>query len=257
MNRISFCMITLNEEKNLGRALKSVRGIADEIVLVDCGSTDRTQEIAREHGAVVFFREWTNFGDQRNYAVSCASNEWIYTLDADEELGDELRTSLLEWKQQAAKQSVYEMPRLTWYMGGWVKHSGWYPNFQRRLYRRDAAKYSGIVHETLEFEGEPGYLAGDLLHYTVESFAEHEANVEKYSTLAAQKMFDEGKRSWRGALWVATPWNFLRSFAIQRGFLDGYRGALIAQMAARTTRLKFRKLGKLVVAVRAQSKAGK
>jgi len=246
MNRISFCVITLNVEKNLPRALQSAQGIADEIIVVDCGSTDRTLEIAREHGAKVFFRAWTNFSDQRNFAVAQASSEWIYTLDADEELSEGLRNSLIAWKQQNAKLNAYEMPRLTMYMGGWIRHSGWYPNLQRRLYRKDAGKYSGIVHETLEFEGEAGYLKGDLLHYTIKNFAEHEAKTEKYSTLAAQKMFDDGKRSWRAAMWFATPWTFLQSFFIRGGFLDGHRGALIAQMAARSVRLKFRMLGTLV-----------
>jgi glycosyltransferase involved in cell wall biosynthesis len=257
MNRISFCVITLNVEKNLARALKSAQGVADEIVVVDCGSADRTPEIAREHGARVFFRAWTNFSDQRNFAAAQASSEWIYTLDADEELSGRLRASLLEWKQLEAKLNVYEMPRLAWYLGGWVRHSGWYPNVQRRLYRKDAAKYSGIVHETLEFQGEPGYLKGDLLHYTVENFAEHEAKAAHYSTLAAQKMFDQGKRSWRAAMWFATPWNFVQSFVFQRGFLDGRRGALIARMAARTTRLKFARLGELVAAERRSGRTRK
>jgi len=252
MNRISFCVITLNEEISLPRALKSAQGVADEIVVVDCGSTDRTQEIAREQGAEVFHQAWTNFSEQRNYAASRASCEWIYTLDADEELSEQLRGSLLEWKKMDARLNAYEMPRLTWYLGGWVKHSGWYPNLQRRLYRKNAAKYRGIVHETLVFAGKAGYLSGDLLHYTAQNFAEHEANVEKYSTLSAQKMFDEGKRSWRGGQWFATPWNFLQSFVFRLGFLEGRRGLLIARMAARTTRLKFAKLGKLVAAERAK-----
>jgi glycosyltransferase involved in cell wall biosynthesis len=246
MNRISFCVITLNGEKHLARVLKSAQGVADELIVVDCGSTDRTLEIAHEFGAKVLFREWTNFSEQRNFAVSEAKHEWVFTLDSDEELGDELRNSLIVWKRQQAMFNVYEMPRLTMYMGGWIRHSGWYPNLQRRLYRRDAAKYSGIVHEKLEFEGRPGYLKGDLLHYTIEDFAEHEAKAEKYSALAAQKMFHEGKRSWRAAVWFAAPWTFLQSFVIRAGFLDGHRGALIAQMAARSVRMKFQKLGALV-----------
>lgn len=246
MNKISFCVITLNGEKHLARALQSMQDAADEIIVVDCGSMDRTLEIAHEFGAKVLFREWTNFSEQRNFAISHATCEWVFTLDSDEALSEELRTSLVQWKQREATEKVYEMPRLTFYMGGWVRHSGWYPNLQRRLFRKDSAKYSGIVHETLEFEGKPGQLTGDLLHYTIESFAEHEAKAEKYSTLAAQKMFNEGKRSWRAAVWFATPWAFLKSFVIRAGFLDGHRGALIAQMAARSVRLKFQKLGALV-----------
>ena len=239
-------MITLNGEKYLARALKSVQGVADEIVVVDCGSMDRTLEIAHEFGAKVLFREWTNFGEQRNFAISHASYEWIFTLDSDEELSEELRASLAEWKKHEALSSVYEMARLSHYLGGWIRHSGWYPNWQKRLFRKDSARYSGIVHETLEFDGRVGRLEGDLLHYTIDTFAEHEAKAEKYAALAAQKMFDEGKRRWRAAVWFATPWTFLQSFVIRAGFLDGHRGALIAQMAARSVRLKFAKLGALV-----------
>ena len=142
----------------MGRALQSAVGVADEIIVVDCGSTDRTAEIARAHGAKVVYRVWTNFGDQRNFAVTQSSHEWIYTLDADEALSDELRTSLLDWKQKEAEFSVYEGPRLTRYLGEWIRHSGWYPNLQRRLYRKNAAHYEGVVHETLVFEGKTGRL---------------------------------------------------------------------------------------------------
>ena len=254
MNHISFCMITRNEEKNLARALESAAGVADEIIVVDCGSTDRTQVIAREHAAKVVYRAWTNFGDQRNFAVAQSSHQWIYALDADEALSDELRAFLLDWKQREPEFQVYEGPRLANYLGGWIRHSGWYPNLQRRLYRKDAAHYEGIVHETLVFDGKLGRLKGDLLHYTIETFADHEAKVESYSTLAAQKMFDAGKRRWRAAMWFATPWTFLQSFVFRAGFLDGHRGLLIAQMAAKSVRLKFQRLGAIVQQERRNSK---
>jgi glycosyltransferase involved in cell wall biosynthesis len=246
MNRLSACLITLNEEHNLPRALASLAGIVDEIVVVDSGSTDRTEAIAREHGAAFFARAWTNYAEQKNFAASCASNDWVLSLDADEELSSVLQTAIVEWKKREAKFGVYEMARRTWYLGAWIKHSGWYPDFQRRLYRRDAAQFSGIIHESLRFEGQAGRLNGDLLHYTVRSFAEHEANVERYSSLSAQQMFAAGKRSWRGGVWLATPWSWFQNYFLRGGFLDGYRGALIAQMAARTVRLKYEKLGKLL-----------
>jgi glycosyltransferase involved in cell wall biosynthesis len=246
MNRVSACLITLNEEENLPRALASLAGIADEIVVVDSGSTDRTEEIARQHGAAFFSRVWTNYADQKNFAAECAVNDWIFSMDADEELSSALQTSLLAWKKTTPNFPVCEMARRTWYLGAWIRHSGWYPDFQRRLYRRDSAEFSGIIHESLRFEGKPGRLSGDLLHYTVRSFDEHQANVERYTTLAAQQMFGQGKRKWRGALWLATPWSWFQNFVLRGGFLDGYRGALIAQMAARSVRLKYAKLGKLV-----------
>jgi glycosyltransferase involved in cell wall biosynthesis len=256
MNRVSACLITLNEEENLPRALASLAGIADEIVVVDSGSTDRTEEIARQYSAAFFSRAWTTYADQKNFAAECASNDWIFSMDADEELSSVLQTSLLAWKKHTPESCVCEMARRTWYLGAWIKHSGWYPDFQRRLYRRDSAEFSGIIHESLRFEGQAGRLSGDLLHYTVRSFDEHQANVERYTTLAAQQMFGQGKRQFRAALWLATPWSWFQNFVLRGGFLDGYRGALIAQMAARSVRLKYAKLGKLVAATSGKAGAG-
>ena len=246
MNHLSACLITLNEEHNLPRALASLEGIADEIVVVDSGSTDRTAAIAREHSAAFFERAWTNYSEQKNFAATCAKNDWIFSMDADEELSSALQTSLLAWKKHEPQFSVYEMARKTWYLGAWIEHSGWYPDFQRRLYQRDAAKFSGIIHEALRFEGKPGRLAGNLLHYTVRSFAEHEQKVERYATLAAQQLYAGGERSWRSAVWFATPWSWFQNYFLRGGFMDGYRGALIAQMAARAVRVKYEKLGHLV-----------
>jgi glycosyltransferase involved in cell wall biosynthesis len=251
MNGLTACLITLNEEQHLSRALASLAGIADEIVVVDAGSVDRTEQIARQHDAKWVTRPWTNFAEQKNIAAAAASHNWILSLDADEELSSALQTSLLEWKKREPKLPVYEMARRAWYRGGWVQHSGWYPDFQRRLYRRDRARFSGIVHESLRFEGQAGRLRGDLLHYPVGSFAEHQEKVDRYTTLAAQQMYAEGKRSWRAAMWFATPWSWFQNFFLRGGFLDGYRGALIARMAARSVRLKYKKLGRLV------SEAGK
>lgn len=255
-NRLSLCIIAQNEEENLPRVLESIVGLTDEVVVVDGGSTDRTQEIAREYGAKVFYRAFTNHADQKNYAASLASHEWILLLDADEELSAELRKCLQEWKTRPPNFSVYEMPRLTWYLGAWIHHSRWYPDYQRRLYRRDATKFRGVIHSALDYRGRVGRLRGDLLHYTIRTFPEHEAKLEKYTTAIAQEMFDQGKRSWRAAMWVAAPWSWLRHFLMGAGFLDGYRGALIAQMAARGVRLKYRKLGHLVKAEENSQTAG-
>jgi glycosyltransferase involved in cell wall biosynthesis len=248
MNRISATIITLNEEDNLPRALASLAQIADEVVVVDCGSTDRTEEIARNHRAAFFFRPWTNYAEQKNFAAEQTRNDWVMSVDADEELSSPLQTSLLEWKRRTPEYSVYEMSRRTWYLGAWIQHSGWYPDFQRRLYRKDQAMFQGIIHESLQFAGQPGRLPGDLLHYTVRSIQEHQENVERYTTLAAQQMFAQGRRRWRGAVWFATPWSWFQNFVLRGGFLDGYRGALISRMAARSVRLKYSKLGKLSAA---------
>ncbi len=255
MNRISVCLIAFNEEHNLPRALASLAGIADEIVVVDSGSTDRTAEIAKARGVSFFERVFTNHADQKNYAASRATNDWIFLLDADEALSSELRNSLLEWKQREPEFPVYEMARLTRYLGAWVLHTRWYPDFQRRLYRRDKASFSGMIHSALRFEGRAGRLSGNLLHYTIRTFAEHATKVESYTTVMAQELFSQGKRSWRAGMWLAAPWNWFQNYVLYFGFLDGYRGWLISRMAARGTWLKFKKLGNLVEAERRADRA--
>ena len=246
MNSFSVCIITLDEERNIFRALRSVQAIADEVVVVDAGSKDRTRAIAQELGAHVIVNAWSDFAAQKNFAAGAATHDWILSLDADEELSPELQSSLREWKIREPEFEVYEFARRSLYLGGWIAHSGWYPDRQRRLYRRTAAQFSGIIHESLRFNGKPGRLRGDLLHYTIGSFAEHEEKVERYSTLAAQQMYAAGIRRWRLDMWAAAAWSWFRSFALRGGFLDGYRGALIAKMAGRTVRLKYKKLGSLL-----------
>jgi glycosyltransferase involved in cell wall biosynthesis len=255
MKRISACLITFNEEHNLPRALASLKGIADEIIVVDSGSTDRTAEIARAQGVKLVERAFTNHADQKNYAAACATNEWILLLDADEEISSELRESMLEWKKYEPEFPVYEMARLTWYLGAWIRHSRWYPDFQRRLYDKDRASFSGMIHSALRFEGRAGRLSGNLLHYTIRTFEEHERKVESYTSVISREMFEEGRRSWRAAMWLAAPWSWFQNYVLYLGFLDGKRGWLIAWMGARGTWLKFKKLGELAEAERRENRA--
>jgi hypothetical protein len=138
------------------------------------------------------------------------------------------------------------MARLAWFLGAWIRHSRWYPDWQRRLYDRRKAQFSGPIHESLQFQGEVGRLQGDLLHYTVRNLQEQRQKSEEYSTLSARAMFESGRREWRAAKWFATPWTWIRYFVLGAGFLDGYRGFLIARSAAHTVWLKYTKLGKLV-----------
>src|SRR5215471_14576858 len=206
MNRLSACLITLNEEENLPRVLRSVQGVVDEIVVVDSGSRDRTQEIAREHGATIVTHAWTDFAQQKNIASAAASNDWILSLDADEEVSPELRASLLAWKQKEPEFAVYELARRTWYLGAWVWHTRWYPDYQRKVYRRDKTKFEVPEHATVKYDGPIGRFKGDLLHYTLASVEEHAAKVEAITTRQARYLFDEGRRSWRAAMWLASPW---------------------------------------------------
>jgi len=250
MNLLSACLITFNEEHNLRRVLNSVKGIADEIVVVDCGSKDRTQDIAREHGAKIVIHAWTNFAEQKNIAGAAASHDWILSLDADEELSPELRQSLLEWKERDPEFAAYEFARRTWYLGDWVWHTRWYPDYQRKLYRRDKAKFEVPEHATVKYDGPVGRLEGDLFHYTLRSIEEHATKVENITTRQAQYLYAEGRRSWRAAMWLAAAWNWFNNYLLCLGFLDGRRGWIISRMAARGTWLKFKKLGKLIEAER-------
>jgi len=246
MNRLSACLITFNEEHNLRRALNSVKGVADEIVVVDCGSKDRTPEIARENEARIVTHAWTNFAEQKNIAGAAASHDWILSLDADEELSPELRKALLDWKEKEPEFAVYEFARRTWYLGAWIWHTRWYPDYQRKLYRRDKTRFDVPEHATVKYDGPVGRLEGDLLHYTLRSVEEHAAKVENITTRQAQYLYAEGRRSWRAAMWLAAPWNWFNNYVLCLGFLDGRRGWIISRMAARGTWLKFKKLGKLI-----------
>jgi hypothetical protein len=246
MNRLSICIITLNEAHDLPRLLKSIQGLGEEIVVVDSGSTDQTVEIAGAAGGRVLTRAWTNYADQKNFAASQAQEDWILLLDADEEVSEELRRSIFNWKSKEPQFAVYEMARLTWFLGAWIHHSRWYPDRQRRLYHRRKTQFVGAIHESLEFQGKIGRLGGDLLHYTARNLEEQLRKTEEYSTVAARTMYGSGRRSWRAAKWFATPWTWLQYFVLGAGFLDGYRGFVIARLAAHTVWLKYCKLGALV-----------
>lgn len=246
MPPISAILITYNEEADLPQALDSLAGVADEIVVVDSGSTDRTREIAEGKGARVESQTFTGFADQKNFAASRATNNWVLSLDADETLSPELRTSLTAWKRCMPGSAGYELARRTFYLGGWIRHSGWYPDRAIRLYRRDRARFVGTLHEKVQTDDPVGRLDGDLLHYTVRSLPEHYAKIDVFTTRAAQDLYARGRRHWRGGKWIATPWTLVKKIIFQLGFLDGYRGAIIAWTSARYVWMKYSKLGVLV-----------
>jgi len=256
MTPLTATIITLNEERNLPRALASVASVADEVVVVDSGSRDRTLEIARERGARVFERRWTDYSDQKNFAAAQAANDWILSLDADEELSPALRDEIARWKQSAPEADAYEMPRMARYLGRWIEHCGWYPDRKRRLYRRGRARFVGALHESLVVDGAVGRLRSDLLHYTFDSLEQHEAQVERYTQLAARLLYAGGHRAWLLPSLFAPAWTFLRTYVFQQGFRDGTHGWLIAHMAARYVWLKYVKLRVLTYEAARESEAG-
>ncbi len=230
--KISATIITLNEQKNLPRALESLRW-CDEVVVVDSGSQDRTQVIAEEFGARFLHRDWTGYADQKNFAAEAASNDWILSLDADEVLSDELRREILEVREGEPEVAGFRLPRRTHYLGKWIHHSGWYPDQKIRLYDRRQARWIGdYVHESVVTTEPVAELRGDLLHYTCDSFSQHLATLDRYTDLAAEEMVERGKSTGLARLVVDPPWTFFKTYVIQRGFLDGYQGLVIAYAAS-------------------------
>lgn len=239
--KISATIITENEERNLPRAIESLR-CCDEILVVDCGSTDRTVEIAHRLGARVLETEWRGYAAQKNYAAEQARYDWIFSLDADEALSEALEGEIWQLKKTGPAYDAYTVPRLAQYLGRWILHSGWYPDRKIRLYDRRKARWVGdYVHERVHTEGRVGHLRSNLLHFTCDSLSEHLKRLDRYTTLAAQEMVARGEKIGWGCLLLAPLWTFWRTYVFQLGFLDGFEGLTIARMAAIYTYLKLAK----------------
>jgi glycosyltransferase involved in cell wall biosynthesis len=239
--RISATIITFNEERNIARAMESLR-CCDEIVVVDSGSTDRTAEIAERLGAKMLDSPWPGYARQKNLAAEHASNDWILSVDADEALSEALEGEIWQIKKNGPKYDAYTMPRMAQYMGRWILHSGWYPDRKVRLYHRSKACWVGdFVHESVEVNGRIGHLESDLLHFTCDSFAEHFKTMDRYTTLAAEQIVSKREQPGWGKLLLDPPWTFLRSYVLQRGFQDGLEGLTIAYMAALYNFVKYAK----------------
>jgi glycosyltransferase involved in cell wall biosynthesis len=229
---LSVAIITKNEEANLARTLASVRW-ADEIVIVDSGSTDRTAEIAREFGAKFFVEEWRGFGAQKNSAIAKCSGDWVLSLDADEEVSAELAEDIRGLLRGQPEHEAYFLPRRNFFLGRWIRHGGYYPDPKLRLFRRGGAQFEErAVHETIRRSGPAGRLRGDLIHHaypTLDAYIEH---MNRYSALGATQAVARGKtsRSIFTFLWnvfvipVAT---FKYNYFLRLGFLDGREGLLL------------------------------
>jgi glycosyltransferase involved in cell wall biosynthesis len=241
--KITATVITLNEEHNIAAALESLTW-ADEIIVVDSQSDDRTVEIARTFTDRVFARPWPGYSAQKNFAAEQATNDWIFSLDADERVSKELADEIDQLKRGAEPEAAaYRMPRLTFYLGRWIRHSGWRPDNKLRLYHRKRARWRGdYVHETLETDGRVERLKAEILHYTVRDAGEHHLRMNRYTSLAAQQRYSQGKRVSMASLIVSPVVVFLRSYIFRLGFLDGIPGLAIARFAAHYEFLKNLKL---------------
>jgi glycosyltransferase involved in cell wall biosynthesis len=239
--KISATIVTLNEERNIARAVASL-GCADEIVVVDSGSSDQTRSIAAGLGACVIEESWRGYAGQKNYAAARAAHDWILSLDADESVTEALGKEILEVKKNGPRFDGYTFPRLAHYLGRWIRHSGWYPDRKVRLYHRGRAQWVGeYVHESVRVNGTVGELQGDLLHFTCDSLTQHLRTLDRYTTLAAQEVRARGEEVTFRRLSIDPAWTFVRTYVMQRGFLDGPEGLAIAWMAALYTFLKYAK----------------
>ena len=239
---ISAIIITKNEERNIERCIASLKGVADEIIVVDSGSTDNTEAICRDTGVHFEYHKWEGYANQKNYANSLATHEWTLSIDADEALSDSLRDAILQLKQESFKSNVvYAVQRLNSYCGQWIKHGGWYPDQKIRLWKSGTAHWDGAVHEDLSFESPVNtvLLEGKLLHYTYNSFNELAERQASYARLAAQKAFENGKRCGWLAPHIHPRWTFLRNYLLKGGFLDGAAGYIISRMSAYYTFMKY------------------
>ena len=239
--KISATIITYNEERNLPRALESLR-CADEIVVIDSGSTDRTVEIAQKLGARVVESAWPGYAKQKNFAAEQAAHDWILSLDADESLSEALEAEIWRVKKQGPQYDAYTMPRQARYLGRWIRHSGWYPDRKVRLYHRQKAQWVGdYVHESVKVEGNVGHLDSNLLHFTCDSLSEHLKSMDRYTTLAAEELVSRKEKIHLRNMILDPAWTFTRTYFFQRGFEDGLEGLTIAYMAALYTFLKYAK----------------
>jgi len=245
--QISATIITLNEERNIARALASLAAVADEIVIVDSGSTDRTREIAERAGARVVQHAWEGYAAQKNFAASQARNDWVLSIDADEALSTELAEELQRLKQGGPGDAAgFAMPRLARYHGRWIRHSGWYPDAKLRLYDRRRGRWAGrYVHERVEIDGPVCGLARDLYHFPCDSPEEVARSVDRYTTLAARQALEDGERLVLMKLAIFPAWKFFETYLLRQGFRDGAAGYQIAKTAGRYVCQKYEKLWRM------------
>jgi glycosyltransferase involved in cell wall biosynthesis len=241
--KISATIITLNEEENIREACESLAW-ADEIVVVDSGSTDKTVEIAEACGARVTIREWKGFSAQKQFAAEQTLNDWIFSLDADERVSEELEASIATLRKKSDNELAggYRVARRSYYQERWIKGGGWYPDWQLRLYKKSVGHWEPrLIHESVKMESAARVekLAGDILHYSGKDAAYHHRMIgERYAPLAAQQMLEEGRRTTPLKIATAAPSAFIGSYILKGGFRDGLAGLSIASFAAHHAFLK-------------------
>ena len=242
--QISASIITLNEERNLPRALASLADVADEVVVVDGGSTDGTRRTAERAGARFIAHTWEGYAAQKTFSAAQARHDWVLSLDADEALSPELAAELQQLKREGPNDAAgFTMPRLAQFRGRWIRHSGWYPDRKLRLYDRNRGRWVGdYVHESVAVDGPVATLDGPLHHFTCQSLSGHVRTMDRYTTLAARQAREEGEGWAFLKLMLLPAWKFLETYLFRQGFRDGPQGLAIAAMAGHYVCLKYKKL---------------
>lgn len=236
---LSVAVITLNEERNIRPCLESVKW-AEEIVVCDSGSQDRTLEIAASYGARTFRDAWCGFAAHKNLAIGRCREPWVLVLDADERVPETLRREIEGVLQAAGPVDGYSVGRKNYFLGAWIRHGGWYPDRSVRLFRNGRGRFQPrAVHETIEIAGMVDLLREPLEHHTYVSVHDFLQRMARYADLAAGEMHAVGKRCGVMDLTLRPVWTFLRMYLLQRGCLDGWRGLLLAGLYACYTLAKY------------------
>ena len=247
MKKISVVIITFNEEQKIKRCIESVLSFADEIVVVDSFSTDQTVQICESLNARVVQHPFGGYIEQKNYALHCATHDFVFSIDANEEVSGRLSQSINEIKQ-SGNAVAYAMNRLNIYCGKAIHNSGWYPDRKIRLFDRTKCKWGGInPHDKIIIEGnaEAVQLKGDLIHYSYNTISEHIAQQNRFTDIAAKQLFDKGKTATVFDIYLRPLWKFFRDYFINRGFMDGYFGFVVCRISAHSVFLKYIKLKQL------------
>ena len=246
MPRLSVIVIALNQEANIAECLKSA-SFADEIVVVDTGSADRTVELARTFTDLVIEAPWQGFGRTKNFALDQARGEWVFSLDTDERVPPALRDEILAVVEADGPLNGYRVARKNYFCGRWIKHLGWYPDYTLRLFRRGRGRFRDReVHEEVVVDGPAGDLTTPLTHYSYRSVSEYVARMDRYARLAAQELAKAGRRPFPGELFVRPLFSFFHLYFIRRGFLEGTPGYTLAVLMSMYKFLKYYYLRELV-----------